>query len=125
LSIRQSLCHNFAGKLEAVLARRGKNHTLGKDLLMKAVLSAVGCSIALWSGSLWAGADVKHPCKTLKSACEAAGYYKGGHKQDNKGLWKDCMQPLLDGKTVAGVSADAAVVAACKEKKADHPQFQK
>ena len=81
--------------------------------------------LSLASSSGFAEVDSKHPCKTLKAACEAAGYVKGGHKNNNKGLWKDCMQPLVEGKSVAGVSADAAVVAACKEKKADHHQFQK
>ncbi len=91
---------------------------------MKSVMLALLFAFAS-AQSLFAQGDNKHPCKALKSSCEAAGYVKGGHKNNNKGLWKDCMQPLLDGKTVAGVTADSANVSACKEKKADHHQFQK
>ena len=58
-----------------------------------------------------------HPCKAIKAACEAAGFKKGGHKEGNKGLWKDCVGPLKDGKTVAGVNVTPEQVAACKAKR--------
>jgi hypothetical protein len=51
-------------------------------------------------------------CQSVETACEAAGYHHGGHKE-HKGLWKDCVAPLLDGKTVAGVSAKADDVKVC------------
>ncbi len=52
-------------------------------------------------------------CKKLVDACKAAGFVKGAHKT-GKGLFKDCMEPLLAGKTVEGVTVDAADVTACK-----------
>ncbi len=70
-----------------------------------------------------AASDV-HPCEKVKEACEAAGYTKGGHKKDKKGLFADCMKPLMDGKSVNGVTADAAQVSACKEKKAEHHKYR-
>jgi hypothetical protein len=73
-------------------------------------------------GAVSAGA--KHPCRELEQACKSAGFAKGQHKQA-KGLWKDCMDPILDGKSVQGVSADASVVQACKAKKAEHRAKEK
>lgn len=57
------------------------------------------------------------PCKPLWDACEAGGYKLGAHKTNGKGLWVDCLDPLLAGKSVEGVTADASVVPACKEAK--------
>lgn len=49
------------------------------------------------------------PCKKLMDACKAADFAKGG-----KSLFKDCMQPILAGKSVEKVSVGADIVAACK-----------
>lgn len=57
------------------------------------------------------------PCKQIKTACEAGGFVKGAHKKDGKGLFKDCMKKVLDGKSVAGVTVPAEVVAECKARK--------
>lgn len=59
------------------------------------------------------------PCKEIKAACEAAGFKKGDHKEQ-KGLYKDCFQPIMAGQSVAGVTVGADVVNACKEKKETH-----
>jgi hypothetical protein len=62
------------------------------------------------------------PCKDILAACNAAGYFLGGHKKGpNKGEWIDCMDPILKGQSVAGVTVDPAVVTACKEVRAKHP----
>lgn len=53
------------------------------------------------------------PCKKVMDACKAADFAKGDHKM-KKGLFKDCMQPILAGQSVAGVTIEADVVAACK-----------
>jgi len=63
-----------------------------------------------------AGASDK-PCKEIHAACEAGGFTKGGHKKDNKGLFKDCLQKILAGETVAGVTVTPEQVAGCKAKK--------
>jgi len=83
--------------------------------------------LSLATGSTIASAEEPkpaHPCEAVKSACEAAGFVKGGHKKDKKGLFVDCMQPLMAGQSVAGVSAAADVVAACKQKKEDHHKYK-
>ena len=61
-------------------------------------------------------ANNNHPCKALESACEAAGYFKGGAKTGH-GLWKNCMHPLMNGKTVNGVTVQPTEVQACLAKK--------
>ena len=66
---------------------------------------------------------VGKPCQAIKAACEAAGFVKGGHK-DAKGLWKDCIGPLMDGKSVAGVSVGADQVEACKKRRAEHKKLK-
>jgi hypothetical protein len=57
-------------------------------------------------------------CKQIVQACTQAGFEKGMHKKDGKGLYKDFLDPILAGQTVAGVTVDPAVVADCNAKKA-------
>ncbi len=57
-----------------------------------------------------------HPCHKIRAACEQAGFVKVGHKE-KKGLMRDCLHPILEGKTVSGVTVSADEVAACKAKK--------
>jgi hypothetical protein len=68
--------------------------------------------------------DSKHPCHNIKTACEAAGFVKGQHKQ-GKGLWKDCMDKLAKGEAVPGVAAEKTEVEACKAKHMEHKAHQK
>jgi hypothetical protein len=60
------------------------------------------------------------PCKQIIAACESAGFEKGMHKKDGKGLYKDCLDPILAGTAVSGVTVDPATVTACQEAKAKH-----
>ena len=77
--------------------------------------------LSLLSLSLYAEEkhEASHPCMQIKSACAAAGFTKGDHK-NKKGLHLDCMKPILDGQTVAGVTVSADVISACKSKQAEH-----
>lgn len=59
-----------------------------------------------------------HPCHQIKAACKAAGYFDGGHKT-GKGLWLDCIQPIMAGKSVANVNVSTADVQACQARKAE------
>ena len=55
----------------------------------------------------------KTSCKTIATACLNGGYsHKGG---PGKSFWKDCMHPILLGKTVASINVDATDVQACKQ----------
>jgi hypothetical protein len=40
------------------------------------------------------------PCDAILSACSAAGYFEGG-SGSGKGLWKDCVGPIMQGKRPA------------------------
>lgn len=64
-----------------------------------------------------AGATESKPCKEIRAACEAGGFVKGNHKKDGKGLYKDCLQKILAGEAVAGVTVTPDQVSACKAKK--------
>lgn len=59
---------------------------------------------------------VKPPlyCANIEKACTAAGFRKFGHRIDN-GLWKACMEPILNGKTVENVTIDPADVKGCQQ----------
>lgn len=60
-----------------------------------------------------------HPCMKIMEACKAAGFAKGEAKE-GKGLFKNCLKPIREGKTVPGVTVDPATVQACKEMKSKH-----
>ena len=92
-----------------------------KKLFGLALLAVISQPIAAQPAD--AASSDKHPCETLKKSCESAGFIKGGHKT-KKGLYKDCMQPLMAGQAVEGVTAPADAVAACKAKKADHAKYK-
>jgi len=57
------------------------------------------------------------PCKEIEQACTSAGFVKGEAKE-GKGLFKNCLQPILKGQAVEGVTVDPAVVSACKDRMA-------
>ena len=83
-----------------------------KTLIGALVLFAGTVAVAEGGG----GFDSKplpKPCQTIADACRAAGYHPGGHKE-GKGLWKDCVAPILDGKPIAGVKPKADDVKACQ-----------
>lgn len=84
--------------------------------------SLIATMIVLGSVSAFAQGTApkgEHPCKQIQAACESAGFVKGEHKE-KKGLFKDCMHPILAGQSVAGVTVGADVVAACNANKAAH-----
>jgi hypothetical protein len=70
-------------------------------------------------------AAAEDPCSKIEDACKAAGFAKGEHSK-GKGLGADCMQPIIGGKTVPGVTVDPAVAQACgaerAKAKSGHPQ---
>lgn len=63
------------------------------------------------------------PCAQIEQACASAGFIKGEYKE-GKGLWRDCVDPIVQGKTVNSAiplpTVNPTVVAACKAKK---PKF--
>ncbi len=43
-------------------------------------------------------------CAKVAELCEKAGFYEGG-SNENKGLWMNCIMPIVKGEAVAGVEA--------------------
>ena len=56
------------------------------------------------------------PCIKIMDACKISGYNKTS-VADKKSLSKDCIQPILNGQKVEGVSVVQSDVDACKAKK--------
>jgi hypothetical protein len=87
----------------------------------------VAFTLALSMAAPLASAEVHEskdgPCKRIVTACEAAGFVKGGHKSKDhpkKGLWKDCFRPIITGQKVEGVTVDAKDIQGCSAKKSEH-----
>jgi hypothetical protein len=91
-------------------------NTLGLVLLSLSLLSCAGHADQ--------GKKKGGPCNRIVSACEQAGFKKGAH-QEKKGVWFDCVQPIMAGETVAGVTLTADDVAACEAKVPDFGQGKK
>lgn len=67
------------------------------------------------------------PCIVIAKACSTAGYVS--RRSETKGIWRNCMQPILLGQPVSNVKVDPATVKACrtdkiKELKTQLEQFQ-
>jgi len=81
---------------------------------MKNILIVAGFLIAFNLCSV-SFADEAHPCKNIETACKAAGYYKGG-SESGKGLYKDCIEPIANGKTIASIQVSKEDIENCKTK---------
>jgi hypothetical protein len=57
------------------------------------------------------------PCMKLLEACKIAGFSKS--LNEKKSLSKSCLQPLLKGEKVEGVTVNSSDIEACKAKKAE------
>ena len=89
-------------------------------------LVTLGSVVTLMGTLCWADAPTltptptkgsMQPCREIEKACAGAGFVKG-EAAEGKGLFKNCMQPILKGQAVSGVSVDPTVVTACKERMA-------
>jgi hypothetical protein len=78
-------------------------------------VAVLGASVSAWSAPAAPMAG-EHPCKAVEEACKGAGFTKGG--APGKGLFRDCMKPLLAGQTVGSISVPADVLSACQAKMA-------
>lgn len=65
------------------------------------------------------------PCQQIKQACLSAGF-KSGDWKNGDGLWRDCVDPIIQGKTtVPGGTKTLPTVSAnlVSECKAKNPKF--
>ena len=54
-------------------------------------------------------------CDAIAKTCLAAGFVKT--ESATKGIWGDCMEPVILGKAVAGVTVEPADVKSCRAHK--------
>src|SRR5258708_3573947 len=52
---------------------------------------------------------IKESCQQIDHACADAGFAIAATTPRGKRLFKDCVQPIIDGKSVTGVTIDPAV----------------
>ena len=90
------------------------------------VLTALSlCSALAFAQGKKSDQRAPNECKQIAEACRQAGFIKGDWKKGD-GLWRDCVNPIVQGKTsVPGATkplpaVDAKLVADCKAK---HPKF--
>lgn len=84
-------------------------------------------SLVLLAGLLttqpvFACGNMNSDSKAIVKACLDAGYKRSAG--EGKLFWKDCMAPIITGKTVAKVSVDAADIKACRSDKIKELQQQ-
>jgi hypothetical protein len=90
-------------------------------LKVACALSIAFCSIALAQQS----GKAPGACQKIADACRSAGFVKGDWKKGD-GLWRDCVDPIMQGKTSAPggtkplPAVDGSLVSACKAK---HPKY--
>lgn len=51
-------------------------------------------------------------CDTVAKACLKAGYVRA--ESNTKGIWDNCMKPLMLGQPVKGVNIDATTTETCR-----------
>ena len=89
---------------------------------MNKLLSSFVVCLLLVGISSSAAKKGSHFCVDVKKACEKAGFIKGNAKA-GKGLWKDCIEPIMQGKTEGKSNLpaiDPEIVKSCKTK---HPNY--
>lgn len=80
----------------------------------------VVAAAAVFSSSLaFAHDDSSSECAAVVKACKSAGFARANQ---DKPFWKGCMEPLLLGQQVKGVTIGADEVKACRDKKIERMQ---
>jgi hypothetical protein len=89
------------------------------------IIAVVVFSTAAYAEHAQGQHEGNEPCHQIKIACENAGFVKGEAKQ-GYGLWVDCIDPIMQGKTsVQGATkplptVDPKLVEECRAK---NPKF--
>lgn len=61
-------------------------------------------------------------CGVIAKACSSAGFVS--RRSETKGIWGNCMKPILLAQSVANVQVDPAVVKNCRMHKIKELQMQ-
>jgi hypothetical protein len=65
-----------------------------------------------------------NPCEKIRQTCMAGGYVKDGANNEND-LVVNCVNPLMHGENVPGVTIDQATIQDCRKILKRHPHRQK
>ncbi len=77
-------------------------------------LSLLFSSLPLLANVAQVNSTADKPCMRVAKACMNAGYVP--HDPGNKKLGVNCVKPLVEGKTVSGVTVDANTLTSCRAK---------
>ncbi len=72
-------------------------------LIATACALIAGVSVATATETVKTEPKREGACAAIRTACEGAGFKEGAHKE-GKGLWKDCVDQVVAGKAVEGVT---------------------
>ena len=86
---------------------------------MKSIFTFIIGLLVCFNGTAFAA----KPCEAIEKACKAAGFYKGGNVS-GKGLYLNCLQPIIEGKTVPNVTVSEADIKTCQVKAKEKMQQQ-
>lgn len=84
--------------------------------MLKVVSAVLSSFVIQYTFAIEAAEPTEGACIKIMEACKAAGYNKS-LLTEKKSLSKNCLQPLLDGQKVEGVTLDSKDIEACKAKK--------
>lgn len=59
-------------------------------------------------------AHASHPCREIAKQCRKEGYSIGGVNSSGQGLVKDCMEKIVAGQTLPGISVNFKTLGECK-----------
>ena len=88
------------------------------NLKISAIAICVFCLSVSAFGAEQEGELHEGPCNKIQEACKA--YVKTS--KDKLSLYRDCMQPLLNGQKIENLKIEAEVLKACQLKKAELKQ---
>lgn len=83
-------------------------------ILMLVAALATQSVFAEYTSSPVSDSDNK-PCAKIAEACLSAGFVEA--KSKDKGIWRNCMKPIMLGNTVTGVTVDPDVAKSCRANK--------
>lgn len=88
-----------------------------KTILMSALAFGLSMNLVSFAHMGDSAHGKNNPCMKIAVACESAGY-RLNDNMPGKNIWRDCVKPVIAGKTIAGVTVDPTDIQTCKMHKA-------
>lgn len=80
-------------------------------LLFSCFILGLGATLSSQAHMDKASSPGKMACMTIADSCISAGYR---FTIEGKNIWKNCLEPVVEGKTISGVTAKAEDIKHCK-----------